>query len=149
LVRTGKCLAATFTEVHATFRKPAHGLFDSNVAGHDTEISFRLSPDVSITLAARIKKPGEAMVGEDARLVEHDDSADDMEPYERLLTDALHGDRTLFGSEAGVEAAWRIVDPVLNPDAPPHDYDRGSWGPDQAERIAASVGGWINPHRDD
>jgi glucose-6-phosphate 1-dehydrogenase len=149
LVRTGKCLSATFTEVHATFKKPAHGLFDSNVAGHDTEISFRLSPDVSITLAARIKKPGEAMVGEDARLVEHDDSGDDMEPYERLLTDALHGDRTLFGSEAGVEAAWRIVDPVLNPDAPLHQYDRGSWGPDEAERIAANVGGWIKPRAPD
>jgi len=145
LVRTGKCLAATFTDVHATFKKPTHGLFDSNVAGHDTGISFRLSPDVSITLAARIKKPGEAMVGEDARLVEHDDSGDDMEPYERLLTDALHGDRTLFGSEAGVEAAWRIVDPVLNPEAPLHHYDRGSWGPDEAERIAANVGGWIKP----
>jgi glucose-6-phosphate 1-dehydrogenase len=149
LVRTGKCLAATFTEVHATFKKPDHGLFDSNVAGHDTEISFRLSPDVSITLAARIKKPGEAMVGEDARLVEHANSGDDMEPYERLLTDALHGDKSLFGSEAAVEAAWRIVDPVLNTGEALHDYDRGSWGPDEAERIAASVGGWIEPHKGD
>jgi glucose-6-phosphate 1-dehydrogenase len=149
LVRTGKCLASTFTEVHATFKKPAHGLFDSNVAGHDTEISFRLSPDVSITLAARIKKPGEAMVGEDARLVEHANSGDDMEPYERLLTDALHGDKSLFGSEAAVEAAWRIVDPVLSTGEPLHLYDRGSWGPAEAERIAASVGGWIKPLRGD
>lgn len=145
LVRTGKCLASTFTEVHATFKKPAHGLFDSNVAGHDTEISFRLSPDVSITLAARIKRPGEAMVGEDARLVEHANSGDDMEPYERLLTDALRGDKSLFGSEAAVEAAWRIVDPVLNTGEPPHLYDRGSWGPDEAEPLATSVGGWIKP----
>ena len=145
LVRTGKCLAATFTEVHATFKKPAHGLFDSNVAGHDTEISFRLSPDVSITLVARIKKPGEAMVGEEARLVEHSYPGDEMEPYERLLGDALRGDHTLFGSEAGVEAAWRIVDPVLNSDLPLHEYDRGSWGLAEAERIAASIGGWIKP----
>jgi glucose-6-phosphate 1-dehydrogenase len=145
LVRTGKCLAATFTEVHAMFKKPANGLFDSNVAGHDTEISFRLSPDVSITLVARIKKPGEAMVGEDARLVEHASPGDEMEPYERLLGDALRGDGTLFGSEAGVEAAWRIADPGLNREQPLHEYDRGSWGPAEAERIAASVGGWIKP----
>jgi glucose-6-phosphate 1-dehydrogenase len=145
LVRTGKCLAATFTEVHATFKKPAHGLFDSNVAGHDTGLSFRLSPDVSITLAARIKKPGEAMVGEDTHLVEHVNTGDEMEPYERLLGDALRGDRTLFGSEAGVEAAWRIVDPVLNSDQPLYEYDRGTWGPDEAASIAANVGGWIKP----
>ena len=145
LVRTGKCLASTFTEVHATFKKPGHGLFDSDVAGHDTEISFRLSPDVSITLAARIKKPGEAMVGDDARLTEHANPGDEMEPYERLLGDALRGDHTLFGSEAGVEAAWRIVDPVLNSDQPLHRYDRGSWGPAEAETVAAAVGGWIKP----
>lgn len=66
-----------------------------------------------------------------------------MEPYERLLGDALRGDGTLVGSEAGVEAAWRIVDPVLNTDGPLHEYDRGSWGPAEAEEIAANIGGWI------
>jgi len=145
LVRTGKCLAATFTEVHATFKKPAHRLFDSNVAGHNTGLSFRLSPDVSITLAARIKKPGEAMVGEDTSLVEHVNPGDEMEPYERLLGDALRGDGTLFGSEAGVETAWRIVDPVLSSDQALYEYDGGTWGPAEAARIAADLGGWIKP----
>jgi glucose-6-phosphate 1-dehydrogenase len=69
-----------------------------------------------------------------------------MEPYERLLGDALRGDRTLFGSEAGVEAAWRIVDPVLNTDLPLYEYDRGTWGPAKAEPMAATIGGWIKPH---
>ena len=145
LIRTGKCLASTFTEVHATFKKPPRGLFDSGVPGHDTEISFRLSPDESITLVARTKKPGEAMVGEDSRLVARSSPGDEMQPYERLLGDALRGDHTLFGSEAGVEAAWRIVDPVLDIGEPLHEYDRGSWGPAEAERIAAAAGGWIKP----
>ena len=142
LVRTGKSLAATFTDVQVTFKKPANALFDSSVAGHANKISFRLSPDVSITLTARIKKPGEAMVGEDVGLGEHRWPGDDMEPYERLLGDALRGDRTLFGSEAGVEAAWRIVDPALNPDQPLHQYDPGTWGPVEAEGLASDVGGW-------
>jgi glucose-6-phosphate 1-dehydrogenase len=86
------------------------------------------------------------MVGEDTRLVEHVNTGDEMEPYERLLGDAMRGDRTLFGSEAGVEAAWRIVDPVLNSDEPLYEYDRGTWGPDEAASIAANVGGWIKPH---
>ena len=144
-IRTGKCLAATVTEVHVRFRQPARALFDSTTAGHPNEICFRLSPDVSISLTARIKAPGEAMVGEDAPLVEHRHRGDEMEPYERLLGDALRGDRTLFGSEAGVEAAWRIVDPIVNRDQPLHEYDCGSWGPVEAAQIAADIGGWIDP----
>jgi len=142
LVRTGKSLAETFTEVQVTFKKPVNALFDSSVAGHANKISFRLSPDVAITLTARIKKPGEAMVGEDVGLGEYRWPDDDMEPYERLLGDALRGDRTLFGSEAGVEAAWRIVDPALNPDQPLHEYDPGTYGPAEAEGLATDVGGW-------
>jgi len=144
LVRTGKSLGATFTEVQVMFKKPAKAVFDSSVAGHANKISFRLSPDVSITLTARIKKPGEAMVGEDVGLGEYRWPDDDMEPYERLLGDALRGDRTLFGSEAGVEAAWRIVDPALNPDQPLHEYAVGSWGPSEAEGLANDVGGWLS-----
>jgi glucose-6-phosphate 1-dehydrogenase len=143
-IRTGKGLAATFTEVHVTFKEPAHPLFEST-AGHPNEICFRLSPEVSITLTAQVKAPGEAMRGEDVRLVEQRHPGDEMEPYERLLGDALRGERTLFGSEAGVEAAWRVVDPILASVEAPHDYDRGSWGPAEAEHLAATAGGWIAP----
>jgi glucose-6-phosphate 1-dehydrogenase len=145
MIRTGKHLAATVTDVRVTFKSPAHGLFDSTGTRHPNEICFRLSPDVSISLTTRVKAPGEAMIGEDVRLVEHRHPGDEMAPYERLLGDALRGDRTLFGSEAGVEAAWRIVEPILNCREPPSEYDGGSWGPAEAERIAAQVGGWIEP----
>ena len=73
------------------------------------------------------------MIGEDVRLIEHRHPGDEMEPYERLLGDAMRGDRTLFGSEAGVEAAWRIVDPILKRDEALYEYDGGSWGPAEAE----------------
>jgi glucose-6-phosphate 1-dehydrogenase len=148
LIRTGKRLAATVTEVHVRFKAPAHTLFDSQAA-HPNEIGFRLSPDVSIALTARIKAPGEAMIGEDVRLIEHRHPGDEMEPYERLLGDALRGDHTLFGSEAGVEAAWRIVDPILDRDETLYEYDGGSWGPAEADRIAATTGGWIEPRISD
>ena len=98
------------------------------------EFSFGLSPDVFIALTAQAKVPGEAMVGEDVRLVDHRCPGDEMEPYERLIGDALRGDRTLFGSEAGVEAAWRVVDPILTGDDPVFEYDCGSWGPSEAGR---------------
>jgi glucose-6-phosphate 1-dehydrogenase len=145
LIRAGKCLAATVTEVHVIFKRPVDALFDAKVAGHPNEISFRLSPDVSIALTARVKIPGEAMTGEDVCLLEHHHAGDEMEPYERLLGDAMHGDRTLFGSEAGVEAAWRVVNPIVSGDEPLYEYDRGSWGPAESERLAARACSWIEP----
>jgi len=79
------------------------------------------------------------------RLVEHHHADDEMTPYERLFGDALRGDRTLFGSEAGVEAAWRIVNGVLSTDLPLCEYDTGSRGPVEADKLVADAGGWIEP----
>jgi len=62
-----------------------------------------------------------------------------------LVGDAMRGDRTLFGSEAGVEAALRVVDPILGADALPDEYEVGSSGLASAEALATSVGGWIAP----
>jgi glucose-6-phosphate 1-dehydrogenase len=128
VIRAGKCLAETFTEVHVTLKRAAPALFDA-AARPSNEVRFRLSPDPSITLMASAKKDGEAMVGERACLIERAHAADDMAPYERLLGDALRGERALFGSEAGVEASWRIVEPVLGDPRPPVIYEPGSWGP--------------------
>ncbi len=133
-IRTGKCLAVTATDVRVRLRRPAHALFDGSDTSSRNEFSFGLSPEVFIALTAQAKVPGEAMIGEDVRLVDHRCAGDDMEPYERLIGDALRGDRTLFGSEAGVEAAWRVVDPILKSDGPVVEYDCGSQGPTEAVR---------------
>jgi glucose-6-phosphate 1-dehydrogenase len=68
-----------------------------------------------------------------------------MQPYERLLTDAMKGDSLLFVRQNAVEAAWVIVDPILGDACPVHSYQPGSWGPAEAEEIAANLGGWHNP----
>ena len=142
LIRAGKYLSATVCEVFVTFKQPV--LF----AGGDSSnyVRFRLSPDVLITIGARVKRAGEAMVTEaaDFTLVHHPDG-DEMDPYERLLGDALDGDPMLFAREDCVEAAWSIVDPVLGDVTPVHSYERGSWGPVEAAALASDVGGWRNP----
>ena len=134
LIRAGKCLAETFTEVRVTLKRPVPALFDA-ATRPPNEIRFRLSPDPSITLSASVKKDGEAMVGEDASLIERAQAADDMAPYERLLGDALRGERALFGSEAGVEASWRIVEPVLGDPRPPAHLRARQLGPVIANRV--------------
>jgi glucose-6-phosphate 1-dehydrogenase len=144
-IRTGKCLAITAMDVRVRLKRPACPLFDSSATAHRNELRFGLSPDVFIALTAQAKVPGEAMIGEDVRLVEHRCRGDEMEPYERLLGDAMRGDRALFGSQAGVEAAWRVVDPILNHDEAVFEYDCRSWGPAEAGLIAAHGDGWLEP----
>ena len=143
LIRAGKCLPLKATEVRVRLKRPPVALFGEAAAAN--EFGFQLEPDVFISLNASAKRPGEAMVGHDVCLIEHAHVGDEMAPYERLLGDALRGDRTLFGNEDGVEAAWRIVDPVLDNVTPLGVYEPRSWGPAQADQLAADVGGWIMP----
>jgi glucose-6-phosphate 1-dehydrogenase len=68
-----------------------------------------------------------------------------MMPYERLLGDAMRGDATLFTREDEVEAAWRVVDPVLAEAPPVCLYEPRTWGPPEADRLVAPDGGWHDP----
>ncbi len=153
LIRAGKALAVTGTQVMVRLRAPAPHLFDEGVSTPNY-VHFRLGPGrVSIGFGVRTKEPGEEMVGRPSELLMCDlDSR--TSPYERLIGDALRGDPTLFARQDSIEAAWRIVDPVVTaqgPSAPgavapePFPYPSGSWGPREADALAADVGGWFNP----
>lgn len=85
------------------------------------------------------------MEGQDIELILHEDPGQDLPPYERLLGDAMHGHAELFAREDAVEAAWRVVDPILSDPPPVHEYDPNTWGPPEAARIAQDVGGWHDP----
>ncbi len=145
-IRAGKCLPVTTTEVVVELKRPPQTVFAETLSGHPNHFRFRLSPDVVMALNARVKVPGEAMIGEDVELIARDTpGADDMAPYERLLGDAMRGDPTLFAREDAIEAAWRIVDPILGNATPVHEYDPQTWGPTDAEQLIALDGGWHNP----
>ena len=146
LVRAGKGLAVTGTQVMVRLRDPERQLFDASTPNY---VHFRLGPGrVSIGFGVRTKEPGEEMVGRPSELLMCDlDSRTG--PYERLIGDALRGDPTLFARQDSIEAAWRIVDPILRAPgavpAEPFAYAPGSWGPREADALAADVGGWFNP----
>jgi glucose-6-phosphate 1-dehydrogenase len=142
-IRTGKCLAATTTEVLVTLQRPPLSKLCPQDANY---LRFRLSPDVTIALGARVKEPGEEMTSEPTELkVMHKADGEEMDAYERLLGDAMDGDGTLFARQDEVEAAWAVVQPVLEATTPIHDYEPGTWGPAEAERLTAEIGGWHAP----
>ena len=139
-IRAGKGLARTATEVTVELKRPPLG----NLANPpENFIRFQLSPELKIVLGANVKKPGEAMKTTPTELsLIHQSEADRCGPYERLLGDAMKGDFTLFARQDAVEAAWEVVEPILNDATPIHNYEMGSWGPAQAEELTRDVGGW-------
>ena len=86
------------------------------------------------------------MIGQQTELlVSRHPGAEEMDAYERVLGDAMAGDRTLFAREDYVEEAWRIVDPMLKAATPVYEYDPGTWGPREADSLLAPHGGWHDP----
>jgi glucose-6-phosphate 1-dehydrogenase len=148
-VRAGKSLAKTCTEVTVELRHAPPVVFAEPAAEAGNYVRFRLSPEVVIAVGARAKRPGEGMAGQPVELsvVEQPQQGRDgrLGDYERLLGDAMAGDATLFARQDVVEAAWAIVDPVLRDPSQPFPYEPGSWGPTQADRLVADVGGWNTP----
>jgi glucose-6-phosphate 1-dehydrogenase len=146
LIRAGKSLPVTATEVLIELNFPPQSLFDDVRMSRPNQFRFRLSPEVILELRARAKLPGESMVGEDVRLDAFHQHGDEMAPYERLLRDAMRGDQSLFAREDSVLAAWRVVEPVLGNAVPIHPYQPGTWGPAEAEQIADPAR-WHNPSK--
>jgi glucose-6-phosphate 1-dehydrogenase len=144
-IRAGKCLPVTTTEVLVELRRPPQDVFHEQDSGGPNSVRFRLSPEVIIALGARAKMPGESMTGEAIELAVRHHTPDEMEPYERLIGDAMAGDATLFAREDAVEAAWAIVDPILKTPTPVYPYERNTWGPPEADRIISRPGGWHRP----
>ena len=140
-VTAGKCLNSTRTEILVAL-KPAPGVVFVEPGVQDTNhVRFTLSPKVSIAIGARAKKPGEGMHGEPVELsVMENDVAGRLDAYERLIGDAMAGDPTLFARQDAVEAAWSIVQPVLEIHAPPCLYKCGGFGPAEGESLVG--GGW-------
>ena len=144
-LRAGKCLPVTATEVLVELNRPPLPAFGEVEPPDGDYFRFRLAPDMSISLGARAKKPGEELVGEGVELYASHHSGTERPPYQRLIGDATRGDQSLFAREDAVEAAWRIVDGILGDRTPLHDYERGSWGPAAASGILARGDHWHEP----
>jgi glucose-6-phosphate 1-dehydrogenase len=150
IVRAGKCLRTTCTEVIVDLKRAPPVVFREPPDGRDNYVRFRLSPDVAIAIGARAKRPGTVMQGVPVELtVVHapaQGTGERLGDYERLIGDAMVGDATLFARQDVVEAAWAVVEPVLHYQESPIEYACGTWGPVEADALVRDVGGWT---RDD
>jgi len=144
-IRAGKRLPVTCAEVIVQMKLPPRSVWGDIGPEDANRLRFRIGPDVAIAIDLQSKVPGEEMVGEEVELLAVQDVTDDLEPYERLLGDAMDADPELFTREDAVEASWRIVDPVIGDKTPVQLYEPGSWGPADADRIIARSGGWHDP----
>ncbi len=146
-LRAGKCLPETAAEIVVQLKPPSQKLFADSLStsGQADYLRFRLSPRPAIALAARIKREGERYIGDRKELYLLDEQADERSPYDRLLGDALAGNGELFTREDAVEAAWKAVAPVLRRHRPVRIYQRGAWGPKQADELIAADGSWHDP----
>jgi glucose-6-phosphate 1-dehydrogenase len=142
-VRAGKAMAESRSEVLVTLRNPPAVVFPEHVPPACNYVRFRLGPEVEIAIGARVKQAAEGVIGQPVELVlTHDARLSAMGDYERLLGDAMEGDPQLFAREDVVEAAWAVVDPVLTADLPVVEYQSGTWGPAEADRLVQESGGW-------
>ena len=146
LIRAGKCMPLTATEVLVDLKRPPLSRLSPEESNF---FRFRLGPQLAISIGARIKKPGQDLVSMPTELAAvRNASGDEVEAYERLLTDAMKGDATLFVREDAVEAAWAVVDGVLDDATPVQPYAPGTWGPKEADRLLKGLEGWHDPSRD-
>jgi len=147
VVRTGKQLPVTCTEVLVGLHRPPQRVFaEYEALPRDTNyLRFRMSPQVQIGVGARAKTAGEAFQGHTVELGLTDDQPDEMTAYERLLGDAMAGENLLFAREDGVEAAWRVVNTVLTDHDIAIPYQPHTWGPAEAATLCRVPGGWHDP----
>jgi glucose-6-phosphate 1-dehydrogenase len=146
VIRAGKCLPVTATEIHIRLRRPPYNLYGLEPFGSVNALSFRVWPGVRTTLTVVGKRPGSEMVAERHQLVFAEAPGSDMRPYDRLIGAALEGDTWLFARQDTVETAWRIVEPVLAPGAlAVTPYARGTWGPKEADAVLPNGDAWHDP----
>jgi glucose-6-phosphate 1-dehydrogenase len=145
LIRAGKCMPVTATEVTVTFKQPPHDVFGIEPVASGSRLSFRIWPETAVSFTLQGKKPGAGWEPLPEELAFAVQPGSDIRPYDRLIGAALDGDRWLFARQDTVEAMWAIVDPVLGDVTPVHPYARGSWGPKEADRLLTGRIAWHDP----
>jgi glucose-6-phosphate 1-dehydrogenase len=146
-IRAGKQMPAKSSEVSVVFKRPP----PLGVGGPDrhpdpNRMTVRIEPDPGARMRLFAKKAGkEAFEPADLEVLFEKVPGEEPEPYERLLGDAIAGRHQLFTRQDTVEETWRIVQPLLDEPGPVHPYEKGTWGPKEAEKLTRGICQWHEP----
>jgi glucose-6-phosphate 1-dehydrogenase len=146
LIRAGKRLATTATEVMVQFRSPPQRFIARQSLDHTHNyVRFRFNPEELIAIGAAVRKEGEEEELQPVELLVSRQPRDEVPPYARLLQSAMAGDSSLFARADAVEAQWRIVEPIIRDTDPPFFHEPGNWGPREANQLLPGGDEWHNP----
>jgi glucose-6-phosphate 1-dehydrogenase len=147
LIRTGKLLAATQTELRLVFKRPPRlGFFPRDLRPERNELVVRLDPSTGVRVVVNARRADvahPAPIKLDMEFAE--EGGEGPTPYEVLLHAAMRGDSIRFSRQDAVEETWRVMQPLLDARPPVHSYAPGTWGPPEADDVAAGFGGWRTP----
>ena len=143
-LRTGKHMAEGARIISIAFREPPKSMFPANsgVGAHGPDhLTFDLADVSKLSLSFYGKRPGPGMkldkLSLQFALHETGRAGDVLEAYERLIHDAMSGDRTLFNTAEGIERLWELSIPLLDAPPPVRSYPIGSWGPNAIHQLIA------------
>jgi glucose-6-phosphate 1-dehydrogenase len=145
-VRAGKCLPVKVSEVSVFFKRPPRLGVGRGKTPEPNQLTIRIEPKAGARIRLYAKQAGEeAFEVADMEVLFEKVPGEDPEPYERLLGDAIAGNHQLFTRQSAIEETWRVVQPLLDEPGPVHSYDRGTWGPEEAEKLVRGTGQWAQP----
>ena len=145
-VRAGKCLPAKSSEVTVVFKRPPRLGVGHGRTPEPNKMTIRIEPEPGSRMRLYAKKAGaEAFEAADLEVLFEKVPGEDPEPYERLLGDAIASEHQLFTRQSTVEETWRVVQPLLDEPGPVHPYEKGTWGPKQAEELVRGTAQWSQP----
>jgi glucose-6-phosphate 1-dehydrogenase len=145
-IRTGKNLPVTQTELRLVFRRPPRLGFDASRRPDPDQFVVKLDPTTGVQLQVQAQCFDRAEPEQINLDMEFGQEGRELAaPYEVLLHAAMNGDSARFTRQDSIEEAWRILQPLLDNPPPVHDYEKGSWGPDAADKLVSHYGGWHGP----
>lgn len=145
-VRAGKCMPVKSSEVTVFFKRPPRLGVGPGKTPEPNQLTIRIEPKAGARIRLYAKQAGEeAFQAADLEVLFEKVPGEDPEPYERLLGDAIVGEHGLFTRQGSIEETWRVVQPLLDEPGPVHPYERGTWGPREAEKLTRGTGSWSQP----
>jgi glucose-6-phosphate 1-dehydrogenase len=145
-VRAGKCLPEKVSEVSIFFKRPPRLGVGTGKTPEPNQMTIRIEPKPGLRMRLYAKAAGEeTFQAADMEVLFEKVPGEDPEPYERLLGDAIAGNHQLFTRQSAIEETWRVVQPLLDEPGPVPPYERGTWGPEEAEKLLQGTGSWSQP----